>query len=158
MGLSYLSPVNLKDRGIPASDLAVFRYHDFGVASYGLSVMVNPAFAAEKPEAVRSFLRALNAALRLAIKSPGSAIDNVLAHMANGAHDIELDRLQSILSDSVLTDEVRREGLGGINAERFAAAVDQLAEGVKFRKKPAPDDIFDGSFLPPKASRTLQQP
>ncbi len=157
MGLAYLSPVNLKDRGIPAADLAVFRYDDFGVAAYGLAVLVGPKFAAEKPEAVRGFLRAMNAALRFAIRSPAKAVDDVLAHMPSGVHDIELERLRNILDNNVLTADVRRNGLGGIDAERFAATADLLAEGIKFRKKPALADIFDGSFLPPQASRTLQQ-
>lgn len=158
MGLAYLSPVNLKDRGIPAADLAVFRYDDFGVAAYGLAVLVGPKFAIEKPEVVRGFLRAVNAALRLAIRSPAKAVDDVLAHMPSGVHDVELERLRSILDNNVLTEEVRRNGLGGIDAERFAATADLLAEGIKLRKKPALADIFDGSFLPPQASRTLQQP
>ena len=42
----YLSAVNLRDRGVPASDLAVLRYADYGCEAYGFAVIVNPAFAA----------------------------------------------------------------------------------------------------------------
>ena len=54
-GFSYLSAVNLRDRGVPADDLAVLRYADYGCEAYGFAVIVNPAFAAAKPEAVKGF-------------------------------------------------------------------------------------------------------
>ena len=57
-GFSYLSAVNLRDRGVPAGDLAVLRYNDYGCEAYGFAVIVNPAFAAAKPDAVKGFVRA----------------------------------------------------------------------------------------------------
>src|SRR3984957_10502451 len=50
-GFSYLSAVNLRDRGVPATDLAVLRYADYGCEAYGFAVIVNPAFAAARPDA-----------------------------------------------------------------------------------------------------------
>jgi ABC-type nitrate/sulfonate/bicarbonate transport system substrate-binding protein len=52
-GFSYLSAINLRVRGVPADDLAVLRFADYGCEAYGLAVIVNPAFAAKRPEAVR---------------------------------------------------------------------------------------------------------
>ena len=69
-GFSYLSGVNLRDRGVPADDLAVLRYADYGCEAYGFALIVNPAFAAAKPEAVKGFLRAVMAGTHLAIKDP----------------------------------------------------------------------------------------
>ena len=54
-GFSYLSGINLRDRGVPADDLAVLRYADYGCEAYGFAVIVNPALAAAKPEAVKGF-------------------------------------------------------------------------------------------------------
>lgn len=50
-GFSYLSAVNLRDRGVPAADLAVLRYADYGCEAYGFAVVANPAFAMAKPDA-----------------------------------------------------------------------------------------------------------
>ena len=36
-GFSYLSAVNLRDRGVPADDLAVLRYADYGCEAYGFA-------------------------------------------------------------------------------------------------------------------------
>jgi NitT/TauT family transport system substrate-binding protein len=154
-GFSYLAGINLRDRGIPADDLAVLRYADYGCEAYGFALVVNPAFAAARPEAVKGFLRAVIAGTRLAIKDPAKAVDEVLTQMEGGARDLELARLRAVIGDNILTDEVKRSGIGGIDPARFARSVDQLAEDVKFRVKPAPADIFDDSFLPASGSRLI---
>jgi NitT/TauT family transport system substrate-binding protein len=154
-GFSYLAGVNLRDRGVPADDLTVLRYSDYGCEAYGFALIVNPAFAAAKPEAVKAFLRAAIAGTRLAIKDPARAVDDVLTQMDGGSRDLELARLRAVLGDNVLTDEVKRNGIGGIDPGRFARSVDQLAEDVKFRAKPAATDIFDDSFLPASGGRLI---
>jgi NitT/TauT family transport system substrate-binding protein len=154
-GFSYLAGVNLRDRGVPADDLAVLRYTDYGCEAYGFALIVNPAFAAAKPEAVKAFLRAVIAGTRLAIKDPARAVDDVLTQMDGGSRDLELARLRAVLSDNIATEEVKRNGIGGIDPARFARSVDQLAEDVKFRAKPAATDIFDDSFLPASSARLI---
>ena len=154
-GFSYLSAINLRDRGVPASDLVVLRYADYGCEAYGFAVIVNPAFAAARPEAVRGFVRAAIAGTNLAIKEPERAVDEVIARMDGGERDLELERLRSVLADNILTAEVRRNGLGGIDPARFARAIDQVGEDFRFHKKPDVSDIFDDSFLPPAALRLI---
>jgi NitT/TauT family transport system substrate-binding protein len=154
-GFSYLSAVNLRDRGVPAGDLAVLRYADYGCEAYGFAVIVNPAFAAKRPEAVRGFLRAVIAGTNLAIREPERAVDEVVSQMDNGLRDLELERLRTVISDNILTGEVRREGIGGIDPARLDRSIDQIAEDFKFEKRPQPSDIFDGSFLPPLDGRLI---
>ena len=154
-GFSYLSAVNLRDRGVPADDLAVLRYADYGCEAYGFAVIVNPAFAAAKPEAVKGFLRAAIAGTQLAIKDPGAAADDVVGRMDGGSRELELARLRNVISDNILTGEVRRSGIGGIDPARLNRSIDQIAEDFKFRKRPSAADIFDDSFLPPLEDRLL---
>jgi NitT/TauT family transport system substrate-binding protein len=154
-GFSYLAGVNVRDRGVPADDLTVLRYADYGCEAYGFALIVNPAFAAAKPEAVKGFLRAVIAGTRLAIKDPAQAVDEVLTQMEGGTRDLELARLRAVIGDNILTDEVKGNGIGGIDPARFARSVDQLAEDVKFRAKPALADIFDDAFLPERSWRLV---
>ncbi|MEA2908156.1 MAG: NitT/TauT family transport system substrate-binding protein [Bradyrhizobium sp.] len=154
-GFSYLSAVNLRDRGVPADDLAVLRYADYGCEAYGFAVIVNPAFAAAKPEAVKGFLRAVIAGTQLAIKDPGGAADDVVGRMDGGSRELELARLRNVISDNILTGEVQRSGIGGIDPARLNRSIDQIAEDFKFRKRPSAADIFDDSFLPPLDDRLL---
>src|SRR5215204_918981 len=154
-GFSYLSAINLKDRGVPADDLVVLKFSDYGCESYGFAVIVNPALAASKPEAVRGFVRAVIGGTHLTLREPAKAVDQVVSKMDGGARDLELERLRAIIHDNILTGEVRRNGLGGIDAARFERSIDQIAEDFKFRKRPAGADIFDGSFLPPVNGRLI---
>jgi NitT/TauT family transport system substrate-binding protein len=147
-GFSYLSAVNLRDRGVPADDLAVLRYADYGGEAYGFAVIVSPAFAASKPEAVKGFVRAVIAGTHLAIKQPGRAAEEVVSRMEGGSRDLELERLRVLISDNILTSEVRRNGIGGIEPARLERSMDQIAEDFKFGKRPAVSDIFDDKFLP----------
>jgi NitT/TauT family transport system substrate-binding protein len=154
-GFSYLSAVNLRDRGVPADDLAVLRYADYGCEAYGFAVIVNPAFAAARPEAVKGFLRAVIAGTHLAIKEPGRAADEVVSRMDDGSRELELERLRTLIRDNILSDEVKRNGIGGIDPARFDRSIDQIAEDFKFHKRPSAADIFDDSFLPPLGGRLI---
>ncbi len=154
-GFSYLAAIDLKDRGVPADDLAVLRFADYGCEAYGFAIIVNPALAATKPQAVKGFLRALIGGMHLAVKDPAGAINEVVNRMDGGSRDLELERLRVILRDNILTGEVKRNGLGGIDSARFERAIDQLAEGFKFQKRPQASDIFDDQFLPPVNGRLI---
>ena len=154
-GFSYQSAVNLRDRGVPADDLAVLRFADYGCEAYGFALIVNPEFAAKHPEAVKGFVRALIAGTNLTIRDEGHAIDEVLTRMEEGSRDLELERLHTVLRDDIQTDEVWRNGLGGVDPARLARSIEQVGEGFKFEKRPSASDIFDDRFLPPRADRLI---
>ena len=154
-GFSYRSAVNLRDRGVPADDLAVLKFSDYGCEAYGFAVIVNPAFAAARPEAVRGFVRAVIAGTHLTLKEPGRAVEQVVSRMEGGSRELELERLRMIVRDNILTGEVKHNGLGGIDPARFERAIGQIAEDFKFQKRPTAADIFDASFLPPLNGRLI---
>ena len=154
-GFSYLSAVNLRDRGIPADDLTVLRFADYGCEAYGFAVVVSPAFASAKPQAVKGFVRAVIAGTHLAIKEPARAVDDVVSLMEDGSGDLELERLRTVIADNILTSEVKRNGIGGIDPARLERSIDQIAQDFKFQKRPTAPDIFDGSFLPPIEGRLI---
>jgi len=154
-GFSYLSAVNLRDRGIPADDLAVLKFADYGCEAYGFAVIVNPTLAAAKPEAVRGFVRAVIGGVNLVSKDPVAAITEVVSRMDGGSREQELERLRTVLRDNILTGDVRRNGIGGIDPARFERSIDQVAEDFKFQKRPQASDIFDDQFLPPLNGRLI---
>src|SRR5690606_35086653 len=69
-GFSFSSFINLKDRGVPVDDITVMLMADYGVNLYGNAIIVNPKFAAEKPEAVKAFLRAFVKSMKETVKNP----------------------------------------------------------------------------------------
>jgi NitT/TauT family transport system substrate-binding protein len=154
-GFSYLSAINLRDRGVPADDLAVLKFADYGCEAYGFAVIANPQLSAAKPEAVKGFVRATIGGLNLTVKDPLAAATEVANRMDGGSKDLERERLQSILSDNILTSEVKRNGIGTIDPSRFERSIDQVAEDFKFQKRPQASDIFDDQFLPPLNDRLI---
>ena len=154
-GMSYGSALNVRDRGVPQSDLVVIRFADFGDRSYGMALVVNPAFATGNPEGVSAFIRAVINATRVAYKDPARATDDVLTQMDGGSRELELERVRTVLRDNIVTNEVKRHGIGGVTADRFGKSVDQIAADFKFRNRPALQDIFDGAFLPDEGSRKI---
>jgi len=154
-GLSYGTAVDVRDRGVPASDLMVFQFADYGCDSYGLAVIVSPKFASDHPNDVAGFIRAMIGGVKFAAKDPAKAIDAVLGQMDGGARDLELERLKAVLRDNILTVEVRRDGIGAITPQRFDSSVQQIAVDYSFHRVPAATDVFDASFLPSAVLRKI---
>jgi NitT/TauT family transport system substrate-binding protein len=63
--------------------------------------------------------------------------------------NVELERLTMAIRENIVTPEVKANGYGTIDEQRFARAIDQIALAYKFKAaKPKLDDVFDSSFLP----------
>ena len=154
-GLSFSSFIDLKDKGVPAGDIVVMLMADYGINLYGSAIIVNPAFAEAHPDAVKGFLRAFVRGLKKTVASPESAIGYVLERTDSARKNLELERLKMVIRENIITPEVRGNGYGGIDGERFAQAMDQLAQTHKFKAKPKLDEVFDPSFLPAAAERKL---
>jgi NitT/TauT family transport system substrate-binding protein len=67
---------------------------------------------------------------------------------------VELERLKLAIDANMVTAEVKKDGYGGVDEERLAKAIDQIALTYDFKRgKPKAADAFDASFLPPAADR-----
>jgi NitT/TauT family transport system substrate-binding protein len=152
-GFSFSSYINVKDRGVPTNDIVVLLMAEHGLHLYGNAIIVNPKFAAEKPDAVKAFLRAFLKGLRDTVRNPPASLDSILNRNELAKRDVELERLRMAIRDNIRTPEVRENGYGGIDSARFEQAIEQIGLTFKFRNKPAAADIFDSSFLPPASER-----
>jgi NitT/TauT family transport system substrate-binding protein len=153
-GFSFSSFINLKSMSVPVDDIVVMLMADYGVNLYGNTIIVNPKFAAEKPEAVKGFLRAFLKGLKDTVKDPASAVDSVIKRNDVAKKPVELERLRMALNQNILTPEVKANGFGGVDNDRLAKAIDQISLTYYFKNgKPKPTDAFDSSFLPSAADR-----
>ena len=155
LGYSFRLYVDLKDRGVPVDDIVLMPMADYGLKLYGNTIIINPKFAAEKPEAVKGFVRAVIGGMHQTVRDVGRAVDEVVNRMDSGSRDLELERLRTLIRDNIVTSEVQRHGIGGIDPARFDRSIDQIAEDFKFQKKPSAANIFDDSFLPPLGGRLI---
>jgi NitT/TauT family transport system substrate-binding protein len=153
-GFSFSSYINLKDRGVPVDDITVILMADYGVNLYGNAILVNPKFAAEKPEAVKKFLIAFLKGLKETVKNPDASVASVVKRNDVARKEVELERLKMALKDNILTPEVKANGFGGVDSGRLDKSIEQIALTYDFKNaKPKAADIFDASFLPPPAER-----
>jgi len=154
-GLSYSSYVNLKTMGVPIDDLVLMLMADYGVNLYGNAIMVSAKFAAEKPEAVKGFLRALLKGMKDTVKDPAVAIESVLKRNDAVRRSTELERLRMAIRDNIVTPEVRANGYGSADPDRLAKSIEQMAQSNEIKNKPKPVDVFDASFLPAAGDRRV---
>ncbi len=155
LGASYRLYVNLKDRGVPVDDIVLMLMANYGLKLYGNVIIVNSKFAAEKPEAVKSFLHAFLKSLQETIRHPAGAADSIARRDDAAKKEVELERLRMAIRDNIVTPEVRANGLGAVEMPRLEASIDQIGLVHTFKAKPKAEDIFDASFLPPESERRV---
>src|SRR5215471_16668808 len=155
LGYSFRLYVDLKDRGVPADDIVLMAMADYGLKLYGNAIIVNPKFAAEKPEAVRGFLHAFLQGLKEIVHRPAEAVDSIMRRDDTVKRDVELERLRMAIRDNIVTPEVRANGFGAVDPTRLAESIDQIGLVYTFKAKPKPEDVFDASFLPPLQERRV---
>jgi NitT/TauT family transport system substrate-binding protein len=148
---SYMNLVSLKLD--PDKDFSWFFYADHGIDLYSNGVMVSPKLAHEKPEAVKGLLRAINRAIGETINDPQAAIDLLANEEPLLKKDIELRRLTYVWGSLIDTPEAQQIGIGDVNDIRLKSSIDIISTSFELSKQPDAAQIFDRSFLPPKAER-----
>ena len=154
-GYAFSSFINLKANNVPEDDITVLLMREHGLDLYGNVILVNPKFAEENPEAVKGFLRATIKGFQATISDPANAVKHVINHNDVAREAVELERLMMALNQNIVTDEVRENGLGGVDIERLQRSMDQIADTYEFTNRPAVYDIFDASFLPDASERMV---
>jgi NitT/TauT family transport system substrate-binding protein len=150
---SYMNLVALKLD--PDKDFRWIYFADAGVDLYSNGVMVSGKLAKEKPEAVKGLARAIARSMREVMANPDAAIDLLVAKEPLLNKDIEKRRLIYVAKTLIVTPEASELGVGDIKDARMAEAIDTIVASYELPRKPAVNDVFNRSFLPPKADRTL---
>lgn len=154
-GFANSSFINIKARGVPADDIVLMLMSDYGVELYGNVIMVNPKFAAEKPDIVKAFLRAMVRSVRDVVANPDTTVESVLKRNDVARKDVETERLKMTLDMNVVTPWVKSNGFGGIDKDRWARALDQIGLTFTFKDKAKAGDAFNDAFLPPADQRKI---
>jgi len=155
LGYSFRLYVDLKDRGVPVDDIVLMPMADYGLKLYGNTIIINPKFAADKPEAVRAFLHAFLKGLKEIVRRPVDAVDAVVRRDETLKKEVELERLRMAIRDNIVTPEVKADGYGAVDFARLGESIDQIGLVYTFKAKPKAADIFDASFLPPADERRV---
>ena len=154
-GFSFSVFMNLKSRGVPVDDIVLMLMSDYGVELYGNVLMASPKFAAEKPEAIKGFIKALTKGLRDTLADPAAATATVIKRNDVAKQEVEKERLELSLAQNFVTPWVKANGYGGIDKARFAASIDQIGLTFQFKSKPRVEDVFTEAFLPAPVDRKV---
>ena len=155
-GFSFSSTLNLKRLGVPAEDISVLLMADFGVDLYGNAIIVNTDFAAANPEVVTGFLSAVGKGWKDAIATPDAAIEALIKRNPAADAALETERLQMAIDANVLTEFVKANGMGGLDADRMANAIEQTKSVYEFQAEPDVTLYFNSSYLPTDGSLKLK--
>lgn len=155
-GFYFTSLLNLRGLGVTEDKLNIWQYRDEGLDLYGNGLIASPALMEQHPDAVKGFVKAVIKGWRDAIADPKAGIAAVKARDPLIDEALELDRLQMAIDNNVLTDEVKANGMGGIDEARMLKAIDQVTYAFGIQDKPAVADVFTSDFLPPAEERMLQ--
>ncbi|MGW9231127.1 ABC transporter substrate-binding protein [Pseudorhizobium sp. NPDC055634] len=154
-GFAFSVILNLKAQGIGDDDIATILMAENGLNLYGNSVMVNTDFAAENPEAVKGFLRALAKGFADAVANPEEGAAAVLKRNETLNVDIEVERLGMANAMNIKTPYVVENGFGGVDMDRLGASIETLKVSMGLKGNVKADQVFDPSFLPAKEDRML---
>jgi NitT/TauT family transport system substrate-binding protein len=150
---SYMNLVALKLD--PDKDFRWIYYSDSGLDLYSNGVMVSPKLVNERPEAVRGLVRAINKAMREVLANPDLAIDLLAKKEPLINKEIEKQRLVYVTRTLIATPEAADLGAGDVKDARMNDAIDAIVAAFELPRKPTVSDVFNRSFLPPKAERAL---
>ncbi|MBO6603307.1 MAG: ABC transporter substrate-binding protein [Roseicyclus sp.] len=154
-GFNFSSYLSLARLGIPEEDITTILFADHGVELYGNAIIVNTDFAAENPEIVTGFLTAVARGWSDAIADPLAAAAAVIERNPAGDQDLEGRRLELAIEANVLTDYVRENGMGQIDADRMDRAIEQLRLTYEFTSEPDAALYFTDAYLPDAELRMI---
>jgi NitT/TauT family transport system substrate-binding protein len=149
IGLAHAIGPDLRARGVAAEDTIQLLMSDYGVELYGNALLAGPKFLAEKPLAMAGFVKAYIRGLRDVIADPAAAIESLARPNDAIRKDVDIERLQLILDQYMLTPWVKANGFGGIDPDRFSRAIDQVVAGHQLKNRPSREDVFRDDFIPP---------
>jgi NitT/TauT family transport system substrate-binding protein len=154
-GQIFNSLLELKAKGVPASDISYFMYKDYGLELYGNSVAASRQFLKEQPDAVKGFIRATIKGLKDMAADPEQAVKAAIAYEPLLNPDIERDRLRVALDCCILTETVRKKGFGDVDPERLRKIIGQITDAYQLPRKPALEEVFTPDYLPPVKERMI---
>lgn len=147
-GFSFTSYLNAARLGVPEDDLVTILMADYGVDLYGNVIIVNTDYAAANPEVISGFLTGVAEGWAASVADPAAVIPMLIER--NPAADAELEqrRLELSIEANVVTDWVKANGFGVIDAARMAASLEQIATTYEFTNAPDAGLYFTDAYLP----------
>jgi NitT/TauT family transport system substrate-binding protein len=145
----------LQQRQDPDKDYRWFLYGDYGLDLYSNGIMVSQKLLKENPKAVAGLVRVINRAIKDVIADPDAGIAALMKVEPLLNADLEKKRINYALVNLMNAPEGSEIGIGDLKDERLTRSIAVIAEAYELKSRPTAGDVFNRSFLPPKAERTV---
>jgi NitT/TauT family transport system substrate-binding protein len=126
-----------------------------GLDLYGNVVMVNSDFAEANPDAVKGFIKALIKGFQDTVSDPEAAVGFVIPRNEVLNKDVELDRLNMAIAQSIKTPAVVENGFGGIDPAKLTQSMEFLKTSMGVDQPAGSGQGVRCSYLAPKEERML---
>lgn len=127
--------------------LKAMTYSEYGLQTYGASIIANEGMLKNNPDAVRRFLAASFKGFEAAFRNVDEAIEILRKYHPQNQHDVAATELR-LEQNLVMTDDVKKTGLGYIDLDKLTRTRDFLTEALKLTNKPSVEVLHTREFLP----------
>src|SRR5271165_527273 len=147
------SMLNVRTLGLDISEVGRLDYADWGLNFYGNAMIASRQITDANPAAVRGAVEAVAKAWRDAARDQRPIIDALIKRNSMAKREVDLERLEFIVRNQVISPFTRANGIGAVDAKRLDDNLRLVGEGFNLASVPSRADIFDDRFLPPTGAR-----
>ena len=147
------SMLNVRTLGLDVSEVGRLDYADWGLNFYGNAMIASRQIIDAKPEAVRGSVEAVAKGWRDAARDQKPIIDALVKRNSMAKREVDLERLEFIVRNQVISPFTRVNGIGAVDSRRLDDNLKLVAEGFNLASVPSRADIYDDRFLPPQGAR-----
>jgi NitT/TauT family transport system substrate-binding protein len=143
MGFSMNELVEAESAGMAVTLMPI---SDYGVNTYGLTLVANPNFMQQKPEIVKAFMRATLRSVAATTKDPASAVAAVAAAVA----EADVKREAKVLEHTIpywSSKETEARGFGWQTTERWQGTIDVARKLGLIETALKTEDVFVNTYL-----------
>jgi NitT/TauT family transport system substrate-binding protein len=144
----------LEKLNISKDELSIMRFSDYHLDLYGHAILTTPEFASKNPEILKKIVEGIAAAWKDTIIHPDVAIAALKRHDSMIDERVERQRLDLVIANAIVTDNVKSAGLGAVDMDRMQKTID-LISATLGRPPMKSHELYDGSYLPARGELML---
>ena len=153
-GASFTAYMGVRAAGVPADEVVMLRFSEYGAPLYGSALIVKPAWAAANPEAVTAIIGCVAEGIAATMKNPVAAIDALYKRDPLADKKIEMERMQLSIDWSIATPWVRQNGMSAIDPKRLSKSMEDVAAAFEIPVPPN-SEVYTDRYLPARARLML---
>jgi NitT/TauT family transport system substrate-binding protein len=143
LGFSMNEPIEAESAGMAIRAMPI---SDYGVDTYGLTIVSNPDLMQRNPALVKGFMKATQRAMQEAMKDPAAAV----AAVAKAVEETDVPREAKVLERTTpywQSKETETSGLGWQTEARWQGTIDVARKLGLIEAALRPEDVFVNTFL-----------